>query len=138
MNDALRIGLGVLLILHGLVHPVLAATPDDPAAPRWPSFWHQGSGHSWLLSGTGLGPGTVQWVGVAMWALATVILTVAGAGVLTQHAWWRPLAIGGAVVSLAMIELYWHPYLALGVGLNVAILVALLWANWPTQEMVGS
>ncbi len=138
MNDLLRFALGALLILHGLVHPALGSAPDDPAAPPWPSFWQAGSGHSWLLSNAGLGATVVQWVGVVIWVLATVFLVGAGIGVFVEQGWWWPLGIAGAVLSLIMIVLYWHPYVAVGAGLNVAILVALLWAHWPSAEMVGS
>jgi hypothetical protein len=76
--------------------------------------------------------GTVlSTVALASFALAGLTL-FAGFGV------WRPLAVAAACVSLVTIALFWDWKMALGVVVDMAILLALLWAKWPGRGLVGS
>jgi hypothetical protein len=44
----------------------------------------------------------------------------------------------GAVISLLLFIIYAHPLYAIGIGANLAILLVLLWAKWPSFEVLGS
>jgi hypothetical protein len=37
-----------------------------------------------------------------------------------------------------MLLAYWHPLMTLGLLLSTGILVALAWANWPPQHLIGA
>ncbi len=75
---------------------------------------------------------------IALFVLATVGFVLAGLVELIGLGAWRVLAVASALDSLLLLILYWHRLLEVGVLLNVAILVALLWAGWPPVELVGS
>jgi hypothetical protein len=59
------------------------------------------------------------------------------------HEWWRTLAIVSAVVSLVALALFWNAFIYLfphkvgAIAVNVAVLVGLLWANWPSEADIG-
>ncbi len=73
-----------------------------------------------------------------MLILATVGFVLAGLLELLGLGAWRVVAAASALDSLLLLILYWHRLLEVVVLLNVAILVALLWARWPPAELVGS
>ena len=125
---------GVFLILHGLTHlgTAVAPRPDSAREALWGFF----TTDSWLLKG--FGQQAMRSVGIALFVLATVGFTLAGLGELVGWGLWRALAVISAVDSLLLLVFFWHPYLIVGVVLNLAILVFLLWAQWPPAELVGS
>jgi hypothetical protein len=97
---------------------------------------------SWLLSG--VGEGTLRIVGGIFWVLATVGFIAAllsFIGLLIPAEWWRPLAIAFAIVSLLGIFIFfgtWPTFNTIGaVGMNIAILVLLLWVKWPPVSLFG-
>jgi hypothetical protein len=134
----LRILTGALLILHGLIHGILAVVPNPEAAKpvaatffsEWASSWLQG-----MLSGR------------ALQAIAIVLAVVAGAGFiaaglamfgfLIPHDWWRALAIASSVVSLALCALFWNTYLIVGPVVAVGIIVVVGILYWPTEAALG-
>ena len=72
-------------------------------------------------------------VGAVLCLVTVVALVAAGLSVLdflVPQAWWRPLTLASMTVSLLFLLLYWHPWLVVGVFLNVVILAALVWARW--------
>ena len=74
-----------------------------------------------------------------LWLAGGIALIAAGLGVLgfiVPTDWWRSLAVAGAAISLFMLVAYLHPLFILGVGLSIAILVALLWVHWPPTSLV--
>ena len=112
----------------------------------------------------GLRPGTdtVGWLAARSWLfrslsapIATTIASVfwmlsllgfvaaalAFWGTLVPGEAWRPLAVASAVVSTVGIVLFfgtWPMFNTLAAtGMNVAVLVALLWLHWPPQSLFG-
>ncbi|MGD2251487.1 MAG: hypothetical protein PVF70_01070 [Anaerolineales bacterium] len=132
--------IGVFLILHGLVHAGLAAAPipNDPE-PK-PGAFFTAPARTWLLSSLGLGEKAIRTTGIVLVALATLGFVLAGMGVLgvpLLAGIWRGMAIGSAIVSALLLIAFWHSWLILGVLLDVAILVALLWLQWPPESLIG-
>jgi len=41
-------------------------------------------------------------------------------------------------VSLVVLVVYAHPLYAIGIAADLAILLVLLWAQWPSVETLGS
>ena len=127
-----RLILGLFLIAHGLVHagiwlaPLPSGGDGVPFDPK----------HSWLINGL-FGGDAMRVLSILLAAAAALGFVLGGAGLLAHQGWWRPVVIGAAVVSLVLIGLYFHPWLSAGLGLELVILVALVWANWPAQELVG-
>jgi len=136
-----RILFGIFLILHGLVHSGLAAAPipNDPNSK--PGAFFTDATRSWLLSGMRLNVSTIRITGIVLVALATLGFLAAGLGILGVAALepiWRTMTIISAGLSLLLLAAYWHPWLFVGVLLNVSILIALLWAHRPPETLIGS
>jgi len=39
--------------------------------------------------------------------------------------------------QVLLLVLFWHPWLILGVLIDIGILIALLWVDWPSEELLG-
>ncbi len=125
----LRFLIGVFIVLHGLVH-LWYVTLSQRLVEFQPEMgW---SGESWLLSPL-LGDAATRSLATVLYGLATLGFVIGGIGVLVQQAWWRPVVIGSAAFSSAIIILFWDGNRQLlvqkgliGLVINVAILVALL------------
>ena len=109
-----------LLLGHALIHTAYL-TPEPPAKPGAPA-WPFHLDRSWLLGPIGidreisrtLGSGLVVVV-IAAFALAAV----ASLGIGPAWMWSVTVALG-AVASLAVLILYFHPWLGLGVAIDMA------------------
>ena len=134
----LRILIGVLLLLHGVIHGVLAVLPnpeaDEPAVATffstWAAPWLRG-----LLSG-----GALQVIAVVLAVIAGIGFIAAGLAmfdVLLPHDWWRALAVASSVVSLVLCVLFWNTYLIVGPLVAIGIIVVVGLLRWPTEAMLG-
>jgi hypothetical protein len=134
----LKIVIGLVLLAHGIGHSMglLQLFRVAVVNPTW-------KGDSWLL--TGVAGSTVSTVvGATIW-IAAIIGFAALAGVVfgwLPAAWWQPLAIGSAVVSLAGLVLYpmaFPPLSSIGaLAVDVLLLVAVVWASWMPSELSAS
>lgn len=125
---------GIFLVLHGLVHLWYVTLSQ-----RWIEFeaemgW---SGESWLFTPV-FGDRATRTIVGGLCALATLGFVAGGLGLVFRAAWWRPVVIGSAVVSTAIVLFFWDGRLEMVVEkglialiINGALLVALLAWNWP-------
>ncbi len=141
----MKLLIAVILILHGLITAAQSGGSFGSTAssgiqnPSWVSWWPTNLGRSWLLSSLGLEKAPFTWISGPLWMASGIALVAEGLGVLgfiVPTEWWRTLAVAGAAISLFMLVAYLHPLFILGAGLSIAILVALLWAHWPTTSLV--
>ena len=137
----LKILLAIFLIAHGLVHSGLAVAPNpaDPNAKAGAFFTTVE--RSWLLSQMGLSGTAVRWIGICLVVLSTLGFIFAGLGILGLVGLseiWRTVAMISAGLSMLLLILFWHPWLPIGVLINIGTLIALLWAKWPSQTVIGS
>lgn len=116
----LRIVIGALLVIHGIAHVQITQV-----------WGERDSSSSWLV-------GEADTLGTVLSTVALAGFVLAGLAVFVGVGVWRPLAVAGAFVSLFTIALFWDWKMALGVAVNIGILLALLWAKWPGRELVGS
>jgi hypothetical protein len=121
-----------LLLGHGLVH-VLYLVPAPAAGsgdgPQWPFDLGRGR----LTGSLGLDPGLVRAgaiVVIAVVVLAFALGALATVGILVPVDWWAPLVVVGAIASLVLLVLAFHPQLVLGIGIDVALLVVVLGSLW--------
>lgn len=141
----MRIIVVILLLIHGLITCAQVQTgfkpSGDVANPSWLGWWPVNLGQSWLFRQLGLEKPIVGSIVGILWISAGVCLIAAAFGLLgfiIPTNLWRPLAGIGATISLVMILFYAHPFYVIGIGANIAVLLVLLWARWPTPEMLGS
>ena len=137
----LKILFAIFLIAHGLVHAGLAAAPIPNDPDSKPGAFFTATARSWLLPRLGLSAPTVRWIGIILVALAVLGFVLAGLcvfGVPGLSAIWRTVAVVSACLSLLLLITFWHPWVGVGVLIDTAILVALLWLDWPPVELIGS
>jgi hypothetical protein len=116
------------------------STADDPRFANWQitTGWGKLTADSAVLRAAGMGDSALASLGTGLWVVALLSLNLAGIAVFAGQGWWRGLAIGAAVVSLLVMGLFWQPSFIIGAAVNVGILVALLWARWPTPALLGA
>ena len=136
----MKIIIALFFIAHGLVHAGLAAAPnpDDPDA-RAGAFFTSPE-RSWLFHRSSFGKNIVQWIGIILVAFATIGFVLAGLGVFGVPGLedlWRSIAVISSIFSLVLLVLFWHPLLILGVLIDTAIIVSLVWISWPSPDLLG-
>jgi hypothetical protein len=118
------------LLGHALIHAsYLAPQPQaKPGAPAWPFTLD----HSWLLGPIGVDReiSRVLGIGLVLVVLAAFALA-AGAAIGVAPAWlWRVGVALGAVASLAVLGVYFHPWLVIGVAIDLALLWLIAGNAW--------
>jgi hypothetical protein len=126
-NLVIRILIGVLLMVHGFAHWQITT-----------SWGTRAFAQSGLLSGVGLADSAIAAFGTALWVIALLAFNLAGIAIIAHQGWWRAFAIVAAMVSLLVIGLYWQSSFVLGALVDIGIIGALLWAHWPSAELVGA
>ena len=136
----MKIIIALFLIAHGLVHAGLAAAPNPNDTEAKPGAFFTSPERSWLLPQLGLNAAAVQWIGIILVAVATLGFVLAGLGVFGVPGLaeiWRTMAVISAAVSLLLLVLFWHPWIIVGALIDIGILIALLWVDWPSEELLG-
>jgi hypothetical protein len=88
----------------------------------------------------GLSAQTVQWVGIILVGVSTLGFLLTGLGVFGVAGLsvvWRTGAIISANLSLLLLITFWHPWLPVGVLIDIGTLVALIVLKWPPVDFVG-
>jgi hypothetical protein len=114
---------GLFLIAHAWIHTgfISKRPPQKPGAPVWPFELTR----SWLLTPLGLPMGTIKAIGLALTLAVLVGFTVSGLGWLGipgLKAIWVPVTVFSSIASLLLLFFFWHPWLVLGIAIDIAIL----------------
>ena len=135
----LRIIIGLVLIVHGIGH----AMAFFPALNLFSTEkWHH---RSWLLTDF-VGDSASRVISIVLFGAALIGFIAAALGLfgwLVPQDLWRTLAIVSAVISLVSLALFWNSFASLfpnkigAIAVNLAVLVCLLWSNWPSEADVG-
>ena len=133
-----RLMLAGVLLAHAAIHVAFIA-PPPPATAGGPS-WPFRTDDSWLLTRLGVGSNELHLV-----ALALVALTIGAFGLaaliavgIAPAAAWMPAIAAGAMASLALLITFFHPWLVLGVAIDLAVLWFGLVVGWtPTAAEPG-
>lgn len=136
----MKIIIGLFLIAHGLVHVGLAAAPDPNESESKPGAFFTAPQRSWLLPQLGLKPAAIRRIGILLVVFTTLGFVLAGLGVFGVPGLaelWRTSAVVSAVLSLLLLLLFWHPWIILGVLIDVGIIFSLVWADWPSPALIG-
>jgi len=143
----LRIIIAAVLAFHGIGHamgiiPALQLPFFQNQSGAWAQNW---SSRSRLLTPL-LGDAISRIIAIILFAVPLVGFLGAALGLmdwLVPHEWWWSLAIVSAVVSLIALGLFWNAFIYLfphkvgSIAVNVAVLVGLLGANWPSAADIG-
>ena len=128
------VALAVFLAAHALIHVgFVSPRPSRTDGPEWPFALDR----SWLLARFGLGSRPGRAVGVALLvamvagyatAIAAIIGLVGGPG-------FGVGIVVGSTASLAVLALFFHPWLVVGVALDAALLLAVVVADWTVSPL---
>lgn len=132
-----------VLLLHGLGHG------GALAALAWIRLRPGTSTGDWLAARSWLVPSlpgeTATTLASAFWTVSLVGFVIAAMsfwGVVLPGSVWPALAVASALVSVAGIVFFfgtWPIFNTLAaLGVNVAVLTAVLWLRWPTEAMLGN
>ena len=135
------IAAGVLL-LHGLGHG------GALGALAWMRLRPGTNAGDWLAARSWLAPSlpgnSATTVASAFWIVSLMGFVIAAMsfwGIVVPASVWRPLAVAAALVSATGIVLFfgtWPTFNTLAaLGVNVAVIVAIVWLRWPSDAMLG-
>lgn len=118
------------LLAHAAIHVGFVAPPPPATAdgPAWPFS----ADRAWPVTRLGMDPALLRGL-----AAVLVAVTIAGyalaaltpLGVLPMAIWPSAIAIG-SLASLGLLAACFHPWLALGVVIDVALLWSCLVVGW--------
>ncbi len=127
--------LAAFLLMHGLIHALFLA--PAPAATAGGPSWPFEISRSWVLTPLGLDPGVIRMIGLALFA-ATVagfaVAAVATLGALPAGLWVGGVVLG-SIASLALLGLFFQPWLVLGVAIDVVLLAVVLGNGWRPEGL---
>jgi hypothetical protein len=119
-----------VLLAHAVIHVAYVA-PRPPATAGGPA-WPFDLAGSWVLMPLGIEAGAARTLGLALVALTIggfALAAAAAVGFVPDGLWPAGLGVG-AIASLALILLFFHPWLVLGIAIDAVLLWAVLIARW--------
>jgi hypothetical protein len=126
---------GAFFVLHGLVHLLYVGQSRRLFELRPRMAWPDGS---WAFSRL-LGDETARRLASISLILVALGFLAGGVGLFMQQAWWRPVSVGSAMLSIAIYILFWDGKFraldqkgAVALLINLAILCAVLIFRWPS------
>ena len=118
------------LLAHAAIHIGFIATPPPATAdgPSWPFT----TDRAWPVTRLGVDPALLRWAVTALISVTLAGYAVAALvalGVLPMAIWPAAIAIG-SVASLVLLAACFHPWLLLGVVIDLTLLWACLVVGW--------
>jgi hypothetical protein len=86
---------------------------------------------SWLLGDQRGLAQVLAFAAAAALALADIVLWAHGG-------WWRPAVVVGLSVSTALLLLYFDASYLFILVVNIALIVGIVWIEWPSKATVGA
>jgi hypothetical protein len=130
----LLIFFGVFMVLHGLVHLLYFGQSQRFFQLQPGMTWPDGA---WAFSRL-TGSEATRSLASILCLLIAATLIMGGIGIIAKWDLWRPIVIGGAVLSTLTYLLLWNGKMrgldqqgGIGILINLAILAALLIFRWP-------
>lgn len=120
--------LTVFLVLHGLLHLGIwlpQPKPDGPPPPFVPD-------RSALLTAAAVPTRAAHALSVTLASVTAAAFVAAGLAIAAGTSWSVPLAVVAAGTGLALKLLFFHPWLVVGVLLDVAVLTSAT-TGWPVD-----
>ena len=118
------------LVAHAAIHLAFIA-PSPPVTADGPA-WPFTTNDSWLLERLGLDPAAKRVLAGTLVAAALIALAIAALAALgvVPVGLWVPALTVGAGASLMLLIVFFHPWLGLGIAIDVGLLWAGLLAGW--------
>lgn len=132
-----RLLIAAFLLAHAAIHAAFIS-PRPPATAGGPA-WPFELSRSWILGPLGLDSELGRILGLALIAVTFggfALAALAALGLVPAGIWPAAVTIG-AVASIAVLALFFHPWLVLGVAIDLALLWAVLVANWAPEGVAS-
>jgi len=137
-TQTIRLLVAGVLFLHGIAHlGALAALLVNRGGHNTDGWL---PARSWLFPS--LAPAT--FAASAFWVLSAIGFVAAALsfwGLLIPGGLWRQLAVASSILSATGIVLFlgtWPVFnTTAALGVNIAVIMALLWLHWPPIELFG-
>jgi hypothetical protein len=123
-----RTVVGLFLIAHGLVHLLylMPRPEDDQSYPFVPET-------RWSARLVGLEPSTAKMFAAGLAVAVAVVLLSSGIALFADADIWKAAAATGALLSLGLLLLFFHPWLTIGIAIDLAILTDVWFAHLPSS-----
>jgi len=128
-----RVIAGLFLIAHGLVHLSYVTSKPKDAAASYPFVPEE----RWFPRALGLGPSAAKTVAGTLAVACAIAFAIAGIALLLDAALWQPAAVVASLISLVLMVLFFHPWLVLGIAIDVAIIGSVLSWHVPASLFEG-
>ena len=128
-----RLAVAAFLLAHAAIHFAFIS-PRPPATAGGPA-WPFEVGHSWVLGPLGVDAETSRVLAIALIAVLIGSFALAGLaaiGVAPAGLWPAAVTIG-SVASIALLVVFFHPWLVLGVVIDVVLIWAVNIASWTPE-----
>jgi hypothetical protein len=130
-----RLVVAAFLLAHAAIHAsfIVPRPPASAGGPAWPFELTR----SWVLGALGLGADVARPLGIALVAVTIggfALAALAAAGVVPAGL-WVPAVVAGAVSSVALIGIFFHPWLVLGIAIDALLIWAALVADWTPDAL---
>ena len=127
--------LAAFLFLHGALHAsyLTPRPPATPGGPAWP-FLLEGS---WILTPLGVTPKLTRWLGIVLVVVTVAAFTLGAAatlGFVPTGLWTIAVAVG-AGSSIALLAIYFHPWLVVGLAIDIALILAAFVTRWSPDAL---
>ena len=124
-----------LLLAHAAIHGAYLG-PRPPATaggPEWPFELTS----SWLLGPLGVDAPVARLIGMVLVALTLAGFAAAALAVLgfLPGSLWTAAVTVGALGSLGVLVLFFHPWLVIGIAIDVVLLWAVLVVGWQPSDL---
>jgi hypothetical protein len=128
-----RLLIAAFLVGHAAVHSAFVS-PRPPLTTDGPA-WPFELGRSWILGPIGIDPELGRYLGIALVVVVFCGFALAALAALgiAPGAVWPATVVIGSLASIALLVLFFHPWLVLGVGIDVVLLWAVLVASWAPE-----
>jgi hypothetical protein len=123
-------------LAHALVHVswLTPAPPQTADGPQWPFD----VARSWLVTSAGLDASAARVLAAALVAVTVACFAMAALATLgwaVPDTAWTPFVIAGTTASLALLVAFFHPWLALGIVIDLVILWAAAVLAWTPADL---
>lgn len=136
----IRILFALFLLAHGWIHMSLAQVPlPQPGGlhtPFFPAWWRPAVDPSWPVSRLGIAPAAARALGWVLWLVVVTLYALAGLALFfvpANPAIWQGLTVGASGLSLVLLGLYWHPWLPVGILIDIALLALIFLRRTPVM-----
>jgi hypothetical protein len=132
---AIKLLFAGFLLAHAAVHLLFFA--PKPAATAGGPTWPFEPGHSWALSPLGLAPDMLRILAIALIAVMIGAYALAALGLfgIGSTGMWVPAAAAGTLASLALLGLFYLPWLTIGVAIDLVVLWLVLVSSWVPEGL---